>query len=541
MGLAQHPLHARSQGNMKKTAVVLLTLLVAIAGIGLPIWLAIEESQREAFKGESAHALGYARDVVMRADETGRQVQAAVARLAPHAGAPCAPDSIDDMREIDLGSTYIQAVGYVEGNRMLCSSIVGPASVLDLGPPSYTSSVGAIVRKDVHFPFAAQQAFLVVQFGSFAAILHSQLAVDTAKSEPDVLLAVMSLDYPEPISVRGKIDPGWLGRLGNAPETVFEQDDYIVAVVRSAKYRAAGIAAVPIRYLRDRSHDVAMRLVPAGVAAGIALSVAILYLGHLQMALPSAVRTALRRRELYLEYQPVVDLRSGAWIGVEALVRWRRTTGEIVMPDLFIPIAEQNGMIVRLTRQVLERICRDTGFYLEIHPNFHIGINVSPADFHSPGFIDKLQATLQHMGARPSNLILEVTERGLLDPVVARETSGALRRHGFALAIDDFGTGYSSLSYLESLELDYLKIDRSFIEAIGTGAPTSQVVVHIIRMANDLGLRMIAEGVESQAQADFLRKQGVQYAQGWLFGRPMPFPEIVRQMEERAAAVRAAG
>jgi sensor c-di-GMP phosphodiesterase-like protein len=544
MGLAQHPLHARSQGIMKKTAVVLLTLLVAIAGIGLPIWLAIEESQRQAFKGESAHALGYARDVVMRADETGRQVQSAVARLATHAAAPCAPDSIDDMREIDLGSTYIQAVGYVEGNRMLCSSIAGPDSVLELGPPSYTSSVGAIVRKDVYFPFAAQQAYLVVQFGNFAAILHSQLAVDTAKSEPDVALAVMSLDYPEPISVRGTVNPSWLEHLGNQAEVVFEEGDRIVAVVRSANYRAAGIAALPMHYLRGRSHDVAVRLVPAGVVAGIALTLAILYLARQQMALPYAVKTALRRKELFLEYQPVVDLRSGAWIGVEALVRWRRATGEIVMPDLFIPIAEQNGMIVRLTRQVLEQVCRDTGFYLEIHPDFHIGINVAPADFHSPGFLDKLQATVHQMGARPSNLILEVTERGLLDPVVARETSGVLRRHGFALAIDDFGTGYSSLSYLETLELDFLKIDRSFIEAIGTGAPTSQVVGPIIGMANDLGLRMIAEGVESQVQADFLAKRGVQYAQGWLFGRPMPFPEIVRQMEEmaqHAAALRAAG
>jgi len=146
------------------------------------------------------------------------------------------------------------------------------------------------------------------------------------------------------------------------------------------------------------------------------------------------------------------------------------------------------------------------------------------------------------MGAHPSSFILEVTERGMLDPVVARETSGALRRHGFAIAIDDFGTGYSSLSYLESLELDFLKIDRSFIEAIGTGAPTSQVVGHIIAIARDLGLRMIAEGVESQAQAEFLLRQGVQYAQGWLFGQPMSFAEVLRRMEEaEELAARVAG
>ncbi len=154
---------------------------------------------------------------------------------------------------------------------MLCSSIVGPAVALELGPVTYTSSVGAIVRKDVRFPFAPQQTFLVVQFGHFAGILHSQLAIDTAKSGPDVSLAVMSFDYPAPISMRGKIDPAWRERLGSAREVVFEEGNYIVAVVRSPYYRAAGIAAVPLHYLEGRSHDVALRLVPAGILAGIAL------------------------------------------------------------------------------------------------------------------------------------------------------------------------------------------------------------------------------------------------------------------------------
>lgn len=165
---------------MKKTAVVLLTLLLAIAGIGGPILLAIEESQRQAFKAESVHALGYARDVVMRGDETAAQVAAAVKRLAPYTDAPCAPANIDLMREIDLGSTYIQAVGYVEGNRMVCSSIVG-ARVLELGEPAYRSASGAVVRTDVRFPFAPQYAFLVLQYGSYAAILHAQMPEGVAR------------------------------------------------------------------------------------------------------------------------------------------------------------------------------------------------------------------------------------------------------------------------------------------------------------------------------------------------------------------------
>ena len=529
---------------MRKSAVVLITLLLVMAGIGTPIWLAIAQSERQGFEAASAQALVYARDVLLRSDETGDQISAGVERLArEHAQAPCAPAAIDAMREIDVGSSYIQAIGHVRDNRLECSSIAGDQGAYALGPADYHSARGAAFRRNVRFPFAPQRSFAVVEMRHFAAVIHKDLPVDTAKSEPEVSLAVLSLQSTVPVVARGFVDPAWLKRLGSGREAAFEDRGHIVAVVRSQRYLTAAIAAVPLRYLRDRSSDVARRLVPIGLVSGVLLSLAILHLARSQMALPAAVRTALRRNEFFLAYQPVVDLRSGRWVGVEALLRWRRATGEVVNPDLFIPIAEQHGMIVRVTRRVLELVRDDAGGFLAAHPDFHIAINVSAADFHDPGFPDGLDAALRGMGAAPRSLILEVTERGLLDPDAARSTTRALRRRGFALAIDDFGTGYSSLSYLESLELDYLKIDRSFIEAIGTDAPTSQVVQHIIAIARDLDLGMIAEGVESQAQADFLRARGVQYAQGWLFGKPMSFAEVqegLRRQQETGSLAGAA-
>ncbi|MBQ5949186.1 EAL domain-containing protein [Massilia sp. ST3] len=514
---------------MKKPVVVLLTLLIACTAIGVPIWFAIAQSQRQGIETASDKALGYASDVLFRADDTGRQIMSGLGRLRAERGeAPCSPASIDLMRQIDLSSSYIQAVGYVAGDTLACSSIGGTHP---LGKVDYLAGPGMRFRGNVGFPFAPDQSFMVVEIDHYAAIIHKDLPIDTANSEPDVSLAVLSLESPAPASQRGHVDPRWISRLGNASEVVFTDGGYVVALVRSAQFRSVALAAVPLRYVRDRSQDVALFLVPLGLVAGILLAWAIFYLARQQMALPAAVKAALRRGELFLEYQPVVDLRTGQWIGVEALVRWRRSTGELVQPELFIPIAEENGLIVRLTQAVLELVERDVGDFLAHHPDFHVGINVSPADFHDPGFHDNLKAALRRMRAAPGNLILEVTERGLLDPEVARTTSGSLRTSGFAVAIDDFGTGYSSLSYLESLALDYLKIDRSFIEAIGTGAPISQVVQHIIAMARDLKLCMIAEGVESQAQADFLRLRGVQYAQGWLFGKPMPFADVKAHFE----------
>ncbi len=147
----------------------------------------------------------------------------------------------------------------------------------------------------------------------------------------------------------------------------------------------------------------------------------------------------------------------------------------------------------------------------------------------------QIDGFLARTGARSSNLFIEITERGFLDIESARTVITALRLRGIQVGIDDFGTGYSSLSYLETLDLDFLKIDRSFVEAIGTKAPTSQVVGHIIAMARTMGLRMVAEGVERDAQTDFLLGHQVENAQGWAFGKPMRFDEVMRGLEANLA------
>jgi diguanylate cyclase (GGDEF)-like protein/PAS domain S-box-containing protein len=244
--------------------------------------------------------------------------------------------------------------------------------------------------------------------------------------------------------------------------------------------------------------------------------------------LEADLRQGLRRNEFVLHYQAQVDA-DGRLTGVEALVRWQRPQQALVRPSEFIPLAESTGLILPLGHLVLEAACRQLVAWNSKPELAHLSlaVNVSPRQFRHKDFVDQVLAILAETGADSRRLKLELTEGILVDDVdntIAKMT--ALRTEGVRFSLDDFGTGYSSLSYLKRLPLDQLKIDKSFVRDVLTGSNDSAIARTVISLGQNLGLSVIAEGVETQAQRDFLADNGCDAYQGYLFGRPLPLEEF---------------
>jgi EAL domain-containing protein (putative c-di-GMP-specific phosphodiesterase class I) len=243
---------------------------------------------------------------------------------------------------------------------------------------------------------------------------------------------------------------------------------------------------------------------------------------ELRLATASALRRALERGEFTVEYQPIIELCSGRMVSAEALLRWDHPDRGPISPDEFIPLAEETGLIVPIGAWVLEQACRQLARWQRVLPTMSIAVNVSVRQMISPGFAKRVKAILERTGARPESLCLELTESVFMEDVIFfGKTLDGLKSIGVQLSIDDFGTGYSSLSYLKRFPVDAVKVDRAFVDGLGTDPHDSALVAAIVAMADALHLAVTAEGVETEEQFAGLKQLGCKRAQGYYFGRPM--------------------
>lgn len=271
---------------------------------------------------------------------------------------------------------------------------------------------------------------------------------------------------------------------------------------------------------------------PLSLLISLLVAFATYLLSASRISLGYPISHAIANREFQVYCQPIINSADGHCVGVETLMRWKNRRQEWVSPDLFIPLAEQHGLIIPLTRYLIKRVSENLPLF-PARPDFYISINVAAQHFHNMEIINDVRDLW--LSARPEvSLMLELTERTHLQELSTQDIN-KLKAMGVMLAIDDFGTGHSSLSYLKTLNPDVLKIDRAFTASIGTDAINATVTDTIITLAHRLKLKLIAEGVETREQADYLRERHVDALQGFYFARPMPidiFPLWLERYEK---------
>ena len=485
--------------------MVALSYHLAIHQLEVRAWLIAEEIvlRRQAISAQTEHA---------RTSLEARSTQD-----------PCSPSQIELMRNLALGASYLQAVGFVRDNRLVCSSYGNHGAGIPLGAADYLSSTGEYVRRAVELPIGTHQKFIVItdRKSGYSTFELPDILLDIRQANPGVVLGLAAVSHPMIIVSNGDIDisrPASLTR--GERELKWTDTRGVEVMMRSSTHDYAGVAVIPRSSVIRAFFTLGVYLFPFGILLGLTSS-ALTYLWIMKrMSIVSRLQRAMRRKELSLHYMPIVDLQSNRIVGAEALLRWSASNGESIGPDRFIPVAERHHLMGRLTRSMLTIFVNDAPSLLDTCPDLYISLNLSAGDFSDPKIIETLEEARKSVGLR--NLMVEVTESAFLDIREAQVTISQLHAAGTRVAIDDFGTGYSNLSYLGDLEIDCLKIDKTFVSAIGTDSVKRHVADHIIAMARQLGLAIVAEGVETAAQAAHLKAAGVQYAQGWLFGKPMP-------------------
>lgn len=318
--------------------------------------------------------------------------------------------------------------------------------------------------------------------------------------------------------------------VGNEALTTFETGILHTGDLPGKPLRAASIAGYPMQiYLYGNVwpvEDIQLSVL-TGILSGLLGGVLTGYLLYSRSRSGKEILTGIKRNQFFVMYQPVVESGELRMTGVEALMRWEHPEAGMIPPDAFISFAEAQQLIVPLTRHLFKLIAADAPQLQKVlPPGAKLGVNIAPGHLHSASFKEDIRHFAASLPPNYFHIVFEITERDMIQEKEALGLFQWLHDEGFEIAVDDFGTGHSALIYLERFKLDYLKIDRGFVNAIGTETLTSPVLDAVITLAKRLNMDTVAEGVETAEQAKWLREQGVTYLQGYYFSHPLRLAQL---------------
>ena len=496
-----------SRAELRCCSAFLVFILPMLAGG----WM-VHINYVQELKSESSASAHQARvlmdDMLERATMVNRDVLSLANR-------PCAQNLLILRKKVAI-EPFLRSVNLARNGVINCTSLFGETQDVD-DPSIYIDDT------------------LLLMSGNLVRKNHPLLVVRYEKGLNAALSAIDGGQLSFMLSLSGKsselflrVGSAWLdksGRYLNQPPKLHQSTSLELS---SLNYPFSIYAGYTMPRYRQSLWDARQTVLLVLTTTSLLLALLVWWLLGRPGSPSDELRRALRNKEFVPYLQPLVASGDGSMMGAEVLMRWQHATDGLIRPDLFIPQAEASGLIVPMTTHIMRLVAlRLSRVQTQLPDGFHISFNISAAHCHNLDLLDECRAFLDLFVSGRVVLVLELTERELLmsDP----QTLSLFRQldeMGVKLAIDDFGTGHSSLLYLQQFHVDYLKIDKSFIARIGTESLSEHIVDNVIDLAARLGLTLVAEGVETGRQADYLRGKGVDYLQGFLFARPMPLRQF---------------
>ncbi|MBM3529753.1 MAG: EAL domain-containing protein [Alphaproteobacteria bacterium] len=508
----------------KWTSLKLIAAVLGIAAAGVPMvmlnaWLGKQGDQQLSVT--AAWAMGSTEIQI------GKTVEA-LGKLAARGVDSCRPAHIEALRQTVMVTDPVKEAMLIGSNGQVLCSDTGPGAgrLQVVSSVRVTPDVGLdVVRIPDH-----SEHFLRIRKSTrpdkptLAAIVPASLLLPQPTMRDGRLVGYARLNLP---------DGTLVGESGMAAGPANAQGSQFLQQARSQPYRLVLTVSMP-RNTTVSNYDELRRLgmLLSGMIALIILLFAMV-LPRNQTENPVVeMERAIAADEFVPYYHPVVDIQTGGLIGAEVLVRWRKPDGTFAEPETFVPLMETGGMILDLTRSLMKRACVDLGAAMERRPSLTLAFNVAPKHFDDALILNDVGTIFGGSQIKLSQIVLELTERyEIADLGVMRRTIAALQGLGCKVAMDDVGTGHSGLSYLLKLGVDVIKIDRVFIEAIGTEGHSRTIIETLIDLAKNMRMDIVAEGVENFDQVSYLRDRGIRAAQGFAFAPPLPAPSFLKLLE----------
>ncbi|MGG5839206.1 EAL domain-containing protein, partial [Huaxiibacter chinensis] len=444
----------------------------------LPVMLALWFAQLRAVTETSSQLRTFAQLALDKTELVIEQVDLARDAAEKYQGELCTPEHRQYMLNVVRGRLYVADLIYAKGQQFLCSTVSTPDQPYVIPTANYKRNPDVSIYYFRDTPFFAGYKMTYMQRRNYVVVVNPLSWSEVMSTDHTLIWGVYDTVTNAFFSLSPQANVSSLRSMVGGDAQSFQKAGRFYTIVTSTKRPIAAIVSTSnTRFYEVLYHQATLTL-PLGMICSM-LILLVWSRTHREFYSPGRLlHRALNKRQLCVHYQPIIDIKHNQCVGAEALLRWPGFNGPVMSPAEFIPLAEKEGMIERITDYVVEEVFNDLGEFLGSHPHLYISINLSASDFHSSRLIALISQKAQHYSVRAQQIKIEVTERGFIDVPKTTPVIQAFRQAGYEVAIDDFGTGYSNLHNLYSLNVDILKIDKSFIDTLTTNSTSHLIAEH---------------------------------------------------------------